>query len=139
MVQFIIETDWLTTQEFCDKYGVPHPYWTGDVKTSAYAFLRRDLVAKRLFVDYAKFLSRKLTPDMFVGDSPIFLGFESSHVIGFYPKIKMKGDKYVITNDKYGLFLEPYDSVDGRRIQKVEDLSGLSGIDFDGHKARVFY
>ena len=33
-----------------------------------------------------------------------------------------KKGKYTITNDDHGFWLEPYDSVDGSRITKIEDL-----------------
>lgn len=58
MVQFILEIDQMTTKEFCDKYNVPHPYFTGDVRTSADKFLQVDAIKHKMFVEHAKLLKR---------------------------------------------------------------------------------
>ena len=120
MVQFILDIDWMTTIEFCNTYEVPHPQWTGDVRTSADKFLQVDAIKHKMFTEYAKFLSKKLTVKMFTGTNPKIIGFESVDVRGGNPKFK--NGKYEITNDEFGFFLEPYDSVDGCRISRVEDL-----------------
>lgn len=120
MVQFILEIDWLSTVEFCDTFNLPHPRFTGEVESSAKQFVNLDLVKHRMFVEYAKLLNKKLTADMFVGKNPLILGFKNMDTRGGNPKFKC--GKYEITNDQYGFWLEPYDSVDGRRLSKVEDL-----------------
>ena len=55
MVQFILEIDFMTTKEFCDKFNVPHPIFTGEVESSAKQFLQVDAIKQKMFVDYAKF------------------------------------------------------------------------------------
>lgn len=120
MVQFILEIDWMTTVEFCDAHGIPHPHWTGDVKSSADKFINLDLIKHKMFVEYAKFLNKELTVETFTGNNPKIIGFDWLDVRGGNPKLK--NGKYVITKDEHGFWLEPYDSVDGRRLHKVEDL-----------------
>jgi hypothetical protein len=120
MVQFILEIDWLSTVEFCDTYDLPHPTMEGGVRSAADKFLNLDAIKHKLFVEYAKLLNKKLTVEMFVGNNPLINGF---HYVGFNPESKkVKNGKYEITFDQYGFWLEPYDSVDGRRLHKVEDL-----------------
>ena len=116
MVQFIINIDWMTTSEFCDAYNVPHPYFTGQVKTSVDQFLQIDAIKCKMFIEYAKLLSKKITAEVLEK----YMCFESVDVRGCHPQYK-KG-KYTITNDDHGFWLEPYDSVDGSRITKIEDL-----------------
>ena len=65
MVQFILEIDWMTTKDFCDTYHIPHPYFTGDVKTSVDKFLQVDAIKHKMFVEYAKFLNKPLEMGMF--------------------------------------------------------------------------
>lgn len=60
--QFVLDLDWLTTVEFCDKYKIPHPYFTGDVKTSADQFLRLDAIKYRMIVEKAKNKPAQSTP-----------------------------------------------------------------------------
>lgn len=120
MVQFILEIDWLSTVEFCDTYNLPHPTMEGGVRSAADKFLNLDAIKHKLFVEYAKLLNKKLTSEMFIGNNPLILGFHNVDVRGGNPKFK--NGKYEITNDQYGFWLEPYDSVDGRRLNKVEDL-----------------
>ena len=120
MVNFVFSINWLSTVEFCDTYKLTHPHWTGDVKTSAEKFVNLDIIKHKLFVEYAKMLNKKLTVEMFISKNPLILGFESVDVRGGNPKFK--NGKYEITNDEFGFFLEPYDSVDGCRISRVEDL-----------------
>lgn len=75
MVQYILDIDFLSTIEFCDTFGVPHPVFTGEVKSTADQFLQIDAIKNRLFKDYAKFLNQPLNLKMFVGDNAIFNGF----------------------------------------------------------------
>jgi hypothetical protein len=65
MTQYILDIDWLATKEFCDKYHIPHPFFTGDVRTSADQFLQIDAVKHRMFLEYAKFLRKPLQLGMF--------------------------------------------------------------------------
>ena len=120
MVQFILEIDFLSTEEFCDAYELQRPYWTGDTQTSADMFIRLEIIKHRMFVEYAKLLNKNLTKEMFVGKNPLIHGF---HYVGYNSESKkIRNGKYEITFDQYGFWLEPYDSVDGRRLHKVEDL-----------------
>jgi hypothetical protein len=66
MTQYILDIDWLTTKEFCDTYKIPHPVFTGDVKTSADQFLQVDAIKHKMFVEYAKFLVKPLKKGMFI-------------------------------------------------------------------------
>mgnify|MGYP003403190717 FL=1 len=117
MVQFILEIDWMTTKEFCDTYKVPHPFFTGDVKSSADQFLQVDAIKHKMFVTHAKFLCQNITIQILEK-----LGFVSVDVRGGHPRYK--NGKYEIVNDDMGFWLEPYDSVDGSRLTKVQDLVG---------------
>jgi hypothetical protein len=58
MIEFILEIDSLTTTEFCKKYNVPLPVFTGEIKSSADQFLQIDAIKQKMFVEYAKQLSR---------------------------------------------------------------------------------
>lgn len=116
MVDFILEIDWMTTKEFCEKHGIPVPYFTGEVESSAKLLLQVDAIKHRMFVDYAKLLNKNITTEILTKN----LGFESIDARGGYPSyVKWK---YKIVNDQYGFRLEPYDSVDGCRIHKLNDL-----------------
>ncbi len=126
MVKFILEIDWLTTKEFCDKYSVPHPFYTGEVNSSVDKLLQVDAVKHRMFLEYAKFLNKDLTKDMFVGESPIFVGFEVVDVCdgaftlsGESVNTQVKNEKYTITFVKDGFYLDS----DGVRLVKIEDLA----------------
>ncbi len=57
----------------------------------------------------------------------INLGFEALDTRGGYPQYK-KG-KYTITIDDYGFWLDAYDGIDGIRISRINDISGL-GLTF---------
>jgi len=120
MVSFILSIDWLSTAEFCDTYDLPHPHFTGDVKTSADKFINLDIIKHKLFIEYAKMLNKNLTKEMFVGKNPLILGF---HYVGFTPESKkIRNGNYEITFDEHGFWLQPYGFVDARRLYKVEDL-----------------
>lgn len=56
--EFVLYVDSLTTPEFCKWQGIPEPYFTGDVKSSAALFLQIDAIKYRLCKDKAKELSR---------------------------------------------------------------------------------
>lgn len=126
MVKFILDIDWLTTKEFCDKYSVPHPFYTGEVNSSVDKLLQVDAVKHRMFLEYAKFLNKDLTQDMFVGESAIFVGFEVVDVCdgaftlsGESVNTQVKNEKYTITFVKDGFYLDS----DGVRLVKIEDLA----------------
>ena len=118
MVQFILEIDWMTTKEFCDTYRVPLPFFTGDVKSSADQFLQVDAIKHKMFVEYAKFLAKDISIDILKNK----LGFTDVETRGGYAKFS--NGRFTITNDQYGFWLEPYDSVDGSRLSKLESLAG---------------
>ena len=118
MIQFILEIDWMTTVEFCDAYQIPHPFFTGDVKTSADQFISLDAIKHKMFVEHAKLLNKNITADILIKN----LGFEAVDV-SLGSNFKYKNGKYIITNDEFGFWLEPYDSVDGCRVHKLNDLS----------------
>jgi hypothetical protein len=68
MIQFILDIDWMTTTEFCNETGAPIPTIKGGVDS----FLQIDAIKHRLFVEYAKFLNKELTYEMFEGEKRIF-------------------------------------------------------------------
>lgn len=59
MIKFILDIDAFSTIEFCDLYELPHPKFTGDVKSSAEQFINLDLVKLGMIKDYAKKLFRE--------------------------------------------------------------------------------
>ena len=59
--EYILEIDWLTTTEFCNKFNVPHPRFTGEVESSVNEMLRIDAVKHRMFVEKAKEIRKNLT------------------------------------------------------------------------------
>jgi len=88
MVDFILEIDWLTTKEFCDKYKVPYPVFTGEIQSSVDQFLQIDAIKQKMFVEYAKFLNKKIILEMFTGKKPVFYGFEIGETVS-EPKRKI--------------------------------------------------
>lgn len=58
MVQFILEVDYMTTTEFCNKYGVPLPVFTGEVGSSVNNLLQIDAIKCKMFIQKAKELNR---------------------------------------------------------------------------------
>lgn len=116
MVQFVLDIDWMTTKEFCAEYSIPRPYFTGDIKSSADQFRKLDVIKHKMFVEYAKLLNKNITTEILQKN----MAFESVDVRGGNPQFK--NGKYTITNDEFGFWLEPYDSVDGCRISKIEDF-----------------
>lgn len=118
MVKFILDIDALTTKEFCDKYGVPHPFYTGEVNSSVDKLLQVDAVKHRMFLEYAKFLNKDLTQDMFVGESAIFVGFEAFNVT--VDSNMVNNGKHTITFVKDGCILDWFED---ERLVKIEDLA----------------
>jgi hypothetical protein len=119
MVEFILEIDWLTTIEFCNKYQIPRPKFHGDVDYCVSEIFRIDAVKQNMFVSYAKLLNKDLTTDILIKQ----FDFETLDVNGGFPSYRL--GKYTIQNDSYGFRLLPYDSVDGYRVNKVSDLVSL--------------
>ncbi len=119
MVRFILDIDWMTTIEFCETYKIPHPYFIGDIKTSADLFLQVDAIKQKMFVEYAKLLNKDITAELLKK-----LGFECLDTRGGFQIYK--NGKYQIIDDQYGFWLDPYDSADGRRVHKINDLIDLS-------------
>jgi hypothetical protein len=66
LLEFILEIDWLTTKDFCNRYGIPHPTYTGNIKTSADQFLSIDAIKHKMFVEYAKLLNKPITDKILV-------------------------------------------------------------------------
>lgn len=123
MVQLILDIDWLTTKEFCNEYGVPLPYFTGDVKTSADKFLQVDAVKHRMFVSYAKTLNKKIDRTMFFGNGKIFLGFDQS---GNEKEMLFSfGELEILSNNEgfWILAVKPNSTV--KKIERVQDLIGI--------------
>ena len=52
--EFILYVDSLSTEEFCNWQGIKHPYFTGDVKSSADLFLQIDTIKWRICKEKAK-------------------------------------------------------------------------------------
>lgn len=123
MVQFILEIDWMSTKDFCDKYGVPHPRLTSNIQASADQFLQVDAVKHKLFIEHAKLLNKKITADIIVKN----MGFKSEDVRGGQPRYT--NGNYTIINDQYGFWFDAYCSVDGFRIDRLEDISHL-GLEY---------
>lgn len=131
MVQYILDIDWMSTAEFCDEYNVPKPVLINDVNTMVNQLLQVDAIKHKMFVEYAKFLNKELSLDMFKDDNKVFNEFEINYLGSGIPRIENgKYGKYKIINDEYGFYLYPYDSSDGRRITKVIDLVDL-GIEYN--------
>lgn len=59
LLEYILYIDSLSTEEFCNWQGIKHPFWTGDVKSSANMFLQVDVVKLRLIKEKAKLENRK--------------------------------------------------------------------------------
>ena len=125
LIDYVLEIDFLTTNEFCEKYSVPLPYFTGEVKSSADKFLQIDAIKHRMFVEYAKLLNNRLTTLHFTK----LLGFDTLETRGGFPRYEQ--GKYIVVNDQYGFFVEMYDAVDGFRVQKLRDLADL-GLLYNG-------
>lgn len=116
MVDFILEIDWMTTPEFCKEYNIQEPYWNGNVESCANQFIKLDARKHKMFVEHAKLLNKDITKEILIN-----CGFTPVDVRGGYPKYK--NGKYEITNDQYGFWLEPYDAMDGCRVNKLNDLT----------------
>lgn len=54
LLEYILELDSMTTSEFCLEHSLPLPRFTGDVRTSATAFLQIDAIKYRLITEFAK-------------------------------------------------------------------------------------
>lgn len=96
MVQFILDIDWMSTQEFCEAYNIPMPQFTGEVQSSAKQFLQVDAIKHKVFVEYAKFLNKEISVDMFEGDKPIFEGFlvqSEDNWVRFYNGVRVYSPK----------------------------------------------
>lgn len=100
----------MTTVEFCDKFNIPYPVFTGEVKSTADQFLQIEAIKQRMFVEYAKFLNKEITLDMFRGERKLFSGYEiqdQKNWVDFYGGIRVyqPSDKpdawsYVFRNNK---------------------------------------
>lgn len=105
MVEFILEIDWLTTKEFCEKYNVPLPVFTGEIKSSADQFLQINAIKQKMFVEYAKFLNSNLNVDMFIGQRAVFDGFvKCSQKEALYNNTKKSFDYFGVDEFSMTLF-----------------------------------
>lgn len=59
MVDYILEIDAMTTVEFCEKFNVPVPYFTGEAQSSARQFLNIDAIKCKMFIQHAKKLIKR--------------------------------------------------------------------------------
>lgn len=125
MVEYILEIDWLTTSEFCKKYNYPLPYFTGEVKSSAQQFLDLDAVKHRMFVEYAKFLNKKLNIEMFVGQKAIFPGFELTKDFENKSVVKQIGSEQVYIREQD---FKDFEMNYPRGAQRIEDIVSLGLI-----------
>lgn len=115
MVDFILEIDFMTTGEFCKNYELQLP----TIQDGANGLLQIDAIKHKMFVEYAKILSRNISVQVLKTN----LGFTDIETRGGFPRFK--NGKYFITHDDFGFWLEPYDSVDGIRLSKIGNLVGL--------------
>jgi len=59
MVNFILDMDWLTTKEFCDKYGAPLPSPVGGVESAVNQLLTIDAIKHRFFCSVCQTIKQK--------------------------------------------------------------------------------
>lgn len=121
MVDFILEIDWLTTAEFCKKYNISPPYFTGEIASSVEQILRIDAIKHRIFIEYAKLLNTQLTVELLTKMNFKELPKRSSSFPSRY-----EYGKYKIIDDEHGFWMAGYDSVDGKRLHKLSDLTGYN-------------
>jgi len=58
MIDYILDIDWLTTKEFCDKYKIPIPIATRDINWNVSEFFRIDAIKWKMVMEYAKKLNK---------------------------------------------------------------------------------
>src|SRR5690606_9584632 len=58
-LHFALDIDWLTTNEFCDKFSIPVPRWAGNVQALADQVLHLDAIKYKMLIDKAKEISRR--------------------------------------------------------------------------------
>lgn len=121
MSTYILDIDYLGTKEFCEKYNIPLPFYTGDVRTSADQFIKLDLIKYKMFVDYAKLLQTEITADILVKK----MNFEKRNEFSRFPIFKK--DEFYITKctDGHGFYIKKYDFRYFRMISKIEDIVNL--------------
>jgi len=61
LTDFVLNVDALTTNEFCEAYGVEVPSWRGSVQASAFEFIRIDAIKWRMVKERSKELKKGLT------------------------------------------------------------------------------
>ena len=114
MIDFILEIDWMTTTEFCQETGAPMP----NVREGVNSFLQVDAIKHRMFVEYAKFLNKDLTIEMFEGEKRIF---EDGKYVNRQPSIEW--NTYEING--IVVFRDVVGSKNAFMGKKVKDLAGL--------------
>lgn len=58
-LHFALDIDWLTTNEFCDKFSIPVPRWAGNAQALADQVLHLDAIKYKMLIDKAKEISRR--------------------------------------------------------------------------------
>lgn len=100
LLEYILFIDWMSTKDFCDWQGCPHPIAVGTPSQMADQFLQVDAIKHRLFVQKAKEESRK--PKTELPDQP---QKDIMSVIKFAKTIDMKVlDEIEAESDVAGIF-----------------------------------
>lgn len=62
MVDYILDIDWMTTTEFCEKYQIPKPrfYPGATPEEMAGYFLQVEAIKAKIFIEYAKQIKRAI-------------------------------------------------------------------------------
>lgn len=58
MIDYILDIDWLTTKEFCDKYDVKMPEFMHDTNWNVSELFRIDAIKWKMVMEYAKKLKQ---------------------------------------------------------------------------------
>ena len=112
MSRFVLETSSLTTIEFCSKYEIPRP-------SDFLSECKFKEIKLRGFVDYAKFLSKKITVEVLTKELGfVFLDSKDK-------SIEFINNGYCVVNTKHDFWLCSHDATEGREIKTVEDLVGI--------------
>ena len=149
--QYVLEVDALSTQEFCEKFKLPPPSWTGETESTALQFIHLDSLKYDMVLQYTKFLNTPLTIGMFTpcdsdgkpfptpklsSEIPayeaalkrvLFMGFERVKNTGKLIKVK-NNDIEICQDGEY--YYVSYDIVVEYSVQVIEDLAGILGLNY---------
>lgn len=117
MVDYILNIDWMTTTEFCNETGAPLP----NIRSGVDSFLQIDAIKHRMFVEYAKFLNKPITLELFIGKSKVFENFEVALNFEDKPVLRIIGENQVyayINDDKFSMSYP-------KMAKKIEDLVSM--------------